>query len=105
MVKTISAAAVAVLVAGIVGCAADLESTTTASAPPSGSVWVADEAGNSITVIDAATNAVATTLTGVKGPHNIEVGRDGSVVYAVSSAGVVVGHPPGRDAARAAAGC
>ena len=31
-----------------------------------GTVWVADEEGNSITVIDAATNQVLTTLTGIE---------------------------------------
>ena len=49
---------------------------------------------DSITVIDAATNAVTMTLTGIKAPHNIQVARDGAVVYAVSSAGVVVAIDP-----------
>lgn len=49
-----------------------------------GSVWVADEEGNSITVIDASTNQVLTTLTGVEGPHNLQVSPDGRSVWAVS---------------------
>ncbi len=49
-----------------------------------GSVWVADETGNSLTVLDAAGNTVATTLTGIHGPHNVQVGRDGATVYATS---------------------
>ena len=65
-----------------------------ASPPRSGSVWVADEGHDSVSVIDAATNTVTMTLTGIKGPHNIQVGRDDSVVYAVSSAGIVVAIDP-----------
>lgn len=49
-----------------------------------GTVWVADEFGNSITVIDASTNAVITTLTGIEGPHNLQVSPDGATVWAVS---------------------
>lgn len=49
-----------------------------------GSVWVADEEGNSVTVIDAATNQVVTTLTGIEGPHNLQVASDGKSVWAVS---------------------
>jgi YVTN family beta-propeller protein len=43
------------------------------STPATGTVWVADEYGNSITVIDAATNEAVTTLTGIEGPHNLQV--------------------------------
>lgn len=49
-----------------------------------GTAWVANEADNSITVIDAATNAVVTTLIGIEGPHNIQVAPDGASVWAVS---------------------
>lgn len=49
-----------------------------------GTLWVADEFGNSITVIDASTNEVITTLTGIEGPHNIQVSPDGETVWAVS---------------------
>jgi YVTN family beta-propeller protein len=49
-----------------------------------GTVWVADEFGNSITVIDASTNEVITTLTGIEGPHNLQVSPDGESVWAVS---------------------
>ena len=49
-----------------------------------GTVWVADEEGNSITVIDAATNEVLTTLDGIEGPHNLQVAPDGKSVWAVS---------------------
>ncbi|HMN28170.1 MAG TPA: hypothetical protein PKE45_08450, partial [Caldilineaceae bacterium] len=52
-----------------------------------GSVWVADEYGNSITVIDAATNRVAATLTGIEGPHNLQVAPDGKNIWAVSGHG------------------
>lgn len=61
------------------------------SAPnAAGSIWVADEAGDSLTVIDAATDKVVTTLTGIEAPHNVQVGHDGATVYAVSGADNVV---------------
>ena len=74
------------------GCTEERPAST--APPPSGSVWVADEGADSISVIDAATNAVRMTLNGIKAPHNIQVGRGGAVVYAVSSAGVVVAIDP-----------
>lgn len=49
-----------------------------------GSVWVADEDGDSITVIDASTNAVIATLDGIEEPHNVQMGPGGDTVYAVS---------------------
>jgi YVTN family beta-propeller protein len=49
-----------------------------------GTIWVADEFGNSITVIDASTNEVITILTGIEGPHNLQVSPDGATVWAVS---------------------
>jgi YVTN family beta-propeller protein len=49
-----------------------------------GTVWVADEYGNSLTVIDASTNQSVTLLTGVEGPHNLQVAPDGQNVWAVS---------------------
>lgn len=52
--------------------------------PVAGSVWVADEIGNSLTVLDAAANTVVTTLTGIQGPHNVQVGQDAATVYATS---------------------
>lgn len=51
---------------------------------PQGTVWVADEEGNSITVINAATNKVITTLSGIEGAHNLQVAPDGKTVWAVS---------------------
>lgn len=61
---------------------------TTALAAPatpalSGAIWVADEAGSSLTVIDAATNKVRTTLTGVPAPHNVQLAPDGKSAWAV----------------------
>ena len=49
-----------------------------------GSVWVADENGDSMTVIDASTNGVIATLDGIEEPHNVQVGAGGDTVYAVS---------------------
>ena len=50
----------------------------------SGAIWVANEYGNSISVIDVNTNEVITTLTGIAAPHNLQVAPDGRSVWAVS---------------------
>lgn len=55
-----------------------------------GSVWVADETGNSLTVLDAEANTVATTLTGIPAPHNVQVGQDSATVYATSASSDMV---------------
>ncbi|TFD78281.1 cytochrome D1 domain-containing protein [Cryobacterium fucosi] len=49
-----------------------------------GTVWVANEDGGSLTAIDAASNTVATTLTGIESPHNVQASADGRSVWAVS---------------------
>lgn len=49
-----------------------------------GTVWVANEEGDSLTAIDAATNQVLTTVTGIAGPHNVQVSPDGASIWAVS---------------------
>ena len=49
-----------------------------------GTVWVANEDGASLSAIDAATNRVVTTVEGVEGPHNVQVSPDGRSVWAVS---------------------
>ncbi|CCH74730.1 hypothetical protein BN11_4740003 [Nostocoides australiense Ben110] len=78
------AAAAVVLTALIVWTAVALlrgEGETTRAASPedahagvvTGTVWVANEAGNSLTAIDAATNEVVTTVEGIEGPHNVQV--------------------------------
>ncbi|WP_372489518.1 hypothetical protein [Candidatus Mycolicibacterium alkanivorans] len=79
------------LLAVLTGCSGKPQPTLP---PRSGSVWVADEGRDSLTVIDAATKTVTITLNGIKSPHNVQVGRGGAVVYAVSSAGVVVAIDP-----------
>lgn len=79
-------AAIATIVVALGGCSTRPES----AAPRSGSVWVANEGQDSLTVLDAANGTAAITLNGIKAPHNVQVGRDGAIVYAVSSAGVVV---------------
>lgn len=50
----------------------------------SGAVWVANEDGASLSVIDAATNTVVTSVKGVEGPHNVQVSPDSRTVWAVS---------------------
>ena len=49
-----------------------------------GAVWVANEEDASLSVIDAATNRVVTTVRGVEGPHNVQVSPDSASVWAVS---------------------
>lgn len=69
------------------GMLADLGQAVQTSAQPAGevtgTVWVANEDGNSLSVIDTETNQVATTVTGIEAPHNVQVGQDGTV-WAVS---------------------
>lgn len=49
-----------------------------------GTVWVAEEEANSLVAIDASTNEVVARLTGIEGPHNVQVAPDGESVWAVS---------------------
>lgn len=49
-----------------------------------GSIWVANEEGNSLTVVNAETNKVIATLTGIEGPHNVQLSPDSKTVWAVS---------------------
>lgn len=49
-----------------------------------GTVWVANEGGDSLSAIDAAKNKVVTTVNGIPGPHNVQVSPDGRSVWAVS---------------------
>lgn len=65
-----------VLLAAVSACATDR--STDSGQSTAGSVWVADEGGDSLTVLDAGTDAVVTTLTGLAGPHNVQVGNDGA---------------------------
>ncbi len=68
----------------------DNDAQAPASLPASGvqgSVWVVNEAGDSISVMDAGTNKVIATLTGIPGPHNVQAAPDGSSAWAVSGHG------------------
>lgn len=49
-----------------------------------GTVWIADEDGASLTATDAATNNVVATVKGIEGLHNVQVAPDGRSVWAVS---------------------
>lgn len=69
-----------------VGLVPNLSSVFAQDSQISGTVWVANEYGNSISVIDTRTNEVITTLTGIAGPHNLQVAPDGRTVWAVSGA-------------------
>ncbi|NGP08744.1 hypothetical protein G6038_25385 [Rhodococcus sp. 14C212] len=84
----------------------DPASTAAPSGPAgtvTGSVWVADEDGDSLTVLDAATDEVVTTVTGVDSPHNVQVGRDGATVYTVSGDDRVIAIDPATYAVSALA--
>ncbi|MGD9621625.1 MAG: hypothetical protein AB7G47_14865 [Mycolicibacterium sp.] len=95
-----AATAVVVLGAALTACSNNTSDSpeqaprTPASSQPagswSGSVWVADQDGDSLTVLDAATNAVTTTVTGLNSPHNVQVSRDATTVYAVTGDNRVV---------------
>ncbi|GAA4763853.1 hypothetical protein [Citricoccus nitrophenolicus] len=81
----------ALITGGLAACSNDRSPEATTATPPSsdgngvaGAVWVANEESDSLTILDAATNEVVTTLTGVKAPHNVQVGADGFIGYAVS---------------------
>src|SRR5690606_22857370 len=57
----------------------------TASLPPVGGyVYTADELGNSISMIDLATGAVATVPVAIA-PHNVQVTADGATLLAVGT--------------------
>lgn len=49
-----------------------------------GTVWVANEAGDSLTAIDAATGRVINAVGGIAAPHNVQASDDGRSVWAVS---------------------
>ncbi len=49
-----------------------------------GSIWIANEAGNSLTIVNAETNKAIATLTGIEGPHNVQLSPDSKTVWAVS---------------------
>ena len=49
-----------------------------------GSVWIAHEEGNSLTVVNTGTNKIITTLTGIESPHNVQLSPDNKTVWAVS---------------------
>ncbi len=68
----------------VIGGDAPAEASARHRGMVTGTVWVADEAGNSLTAVDAGTNAVVATVTGVEGPHNVQVSPDGRTLWTVS---------------------
>ncbi|KUH64997.1 hypothetical protein AU184_02605 [Mycolicibacterium novocastrense] len=84
-------AVIAVLAMALASCSGEADGPARQEGPSpepagsvTGSVWVANEDGDSMTVIDASTNAVIATLDGIEEPHNVQVGAGGDTVYAVS---------------------
>lgn len=51
----------------------------------SGLVAVANEGNGSISIVDAMTSAVVTTISGIDGPHNLQITPDGSEVWVTSA--------------------
>lgn len=78
---------VALLVTGTVAACSDGTgdgAERTEPEPVTGAVWVANEGADSLSVVDAATNAVVSTLEGIQAPHNVQLSSDGDTAYAVS---------------------
>ncbi len=55
-----------------------------------GTVWVADEDGDSLTAIDASSSRAVTTVNGIASPHNVQASPDGATVWAVSGSAQAV---------------
>lgn len=49
-----------------------------------GTIWVANEYGDSITALDAGSNRVVVTLRGLAGPHDVQATPDGREVWVIS---------------------
>ncbi|TNH28501.1 DUF1513 domain-containing protein [Micromonospora orduensis] len=82
-------ATMAVLTGGCASADSPTASPSSRTSDPSpaglaGVVWVANEGGHSLSVIDAAASTVVTTVVGIEAPHNVQIDRDGNRVYAVS---------------------
>jgi YVTN family beta-propeller protein len=82
-VLTVAATAIT---AGCTAAVPETQPSVAASPDPvvTGTVWVANEADGSLTAIDAATDTVVTTVTGIGEPHNVQADAYGTRVYAVS---------------------
>ena len=85
-----SLAGLAVAALLLTGCAA---ATSVAEAPKSaasdGAVWVANEHGDSVTVLDPGTGEVIATLTGIDAPHNAQASTTRDAVWVTGTGGVV----------------
>src|SRR5680860_479608 len=84
LMVVIAAAAITLLAGGGDDDAEPIASANPHAGMVSGTVWVANEGSASLTAIDAARNEVVATLTGIEGPHNLQVSPDGKSVWAVS---------------------
>ena len=49
-----------------------------------GTIWVANEDGDSLTALDASSNRVVATLHGLPGPHDVQATPDGREVWVIS---------------------
>lgn len=89
------ATGMAALTASLAACSSDAGAQPTSGdgspeASGAGTVWIALEGDDALTALDAATSDVVTTVTGISTPHNVQVGPDGTQVYAVSGDGAAV---------------
>jgi DNA-binding beta-propeller fold protein YncE len=91
-VRAVALAAAATLLAALTGCAEAPQARPAAADTPAvaGAVWVANEGGSSLSVLDAATAELTATVTSLPAPHNVQAARDGSTVWAVSGADLLV---------------
>lgn len=67
-----------------IGLLAALSALWVSAESAKGAVWVANESGDSITVIDAATNKGVKSIAGIMGPHNVQLAPDGKTVWVTS---------------------
>ena len=80
----------AVVALASAGCATSPPEPAVRTGDVTGAVWVANETGDSVTVLDAATGDRLATLTGIEAPHNVQSAADGTTIWAVSGADQVL---------------
>lgn len=85
-----SLAGLAVAALLLTGCAAETSvADEPRSAGPDGAVWVANEHGDSISVLDPRTGEVIATLTGIDAPHNAQASTTRDAIWVTGTGGVV----------------
>ena len=72
--------------AALVAATASLAFLSGGTPAVTGAVWVANEGSGSLSVIDAGSNRVVATVTGIASPHNVQAG-DGEAIWVTSGSG------------------